>query len=201
VRAVVGYLARAGVIQPAPSAPDRVMGRVVGVWDRNTLAACKARRQEGTKVRWRQYRSVWAWVEGDAAAATGSCATSATVASPRRRARAATSAILAAPGPQAPAARAAAAPARAAAAGDCELDEAILDVVAAARARRRPHARGRGPARRALEGRREVLLRRPAALRRLRHLRADAVLERVDALLEAGTLRSTAGGSRSWRCA
>src|SRR3954469_21320680 len=65
VRAVVGYMARAGVIQPAPSAPDRVMGRLVGVWDRHTLATCMAATQEGTKVRWRQYRSVWAWVEGD----------------------------------------------------------------------------------------------------------------------------------------
>src|SRR6201991_763596 len=37
VRAVVGYLARAGVIQPAPSAPDRVVGRVIGSWDRTSL--------------------------------------------------------------------------------------------------------------------------------------------------------------------
>jgi len=65
VRAVVGYLARAGVVQPAPSAPDRVVGRLVGAWDRGTLAVCKAATQEGTRVRWRQYRSVWAWVEGD----------------------------------------------------------------------------------------------------------------------------------------
>ncbi len=64
VRAVVGHLARAGVIQPAPSAPDRVVGRVIGTWDRTSLAVCKAATQEGTRVRWRQYRSVWAWVEG-----------------------------------------------------------------------------------------------------------------------------------------
>jgi ATP-dependent DNA helicase RecQ len=71
VRAVVGYLARAGVIQPAPSAPDRVVGRVVGAWDRNSLAVCKAATQEGTRVRWRQYRSVWAWVEGGGCRRTG----------------------------------------------------------------------------------------------------------------------------------
>ncbi|MBE2316748.1 RecQ family ATP-dependent DNA helicase [Solirubrobacter sp. CPCC 204708] len=65
VRAIVGYMARAGVIQPAPSGPDRVAGRVVGVWDRNTLAACRTATQEGTRVRWRQYRAVWAWVEGE----------------------------------------------------------------------------------------------------------------------------------------
>ena len=36
------------------------------LWDRTTLAICKAATQEGTRVRWRQYRSVWAWVEGGA---------------------------------------------------------------------------------------------------------------------------------------
>ena len=30
VRAIVGYMARAGVVQPAPSGPDRVAGRIVG---------------------------------------------------------------------------------------------------------------------------------------------------------------------------
>ena len=83
VRAVVGHLARAGVIQPAPSAPDRVVGRVVGLWDRRTLAICKAATQEGTRVRWRQYRSVWAWVEGGACRRRGSCGTSATARSRR----------------------------------------------------------------------------------------------------------------------
>src|SRR3954452_15416895 len=33
VRAIVGHLARAGVVQPSPSAPDRVVGRVAGPWD------------------------------------------------------------------------------------------------------------------------------------------------------------------------
>ncbi|MDA0179698.1 ATP-dependent DNA helicase [Solirubrobacter phytolaccae] len=65
VRAIVGYMARAGVLAPAPSGPDRVAGRLVGVWDRNTLAACRAATQEGTRQRWRQYRAVWAWVEGE----------------------------------------------------------------------------------------------------------------------------------------
>ena len=64
VRAIVGYMARAGVIQPAPSSPDRVVGRVIGPWDRTTLAGCRSAAQEGTRIRWRQYRSVWAWVEG-----------------------------------------------------------------------------------------------------------------------------------------
>src|SRR3954466_4778672 len=64
VRAIVGCMARVEVIQPAPSAPDRVAGRVVGPWDRNSLAACRSATQEGTRVRWRHYRAVWAWVEG-----------------------------------------------------------------------------------------------------------------------------------------
>ena len=65
VRAIVGCMARAGVVQPAPSAPDRVAGRVIGVWDRTTLAVCRSATQEGTRQRWRQYRAVWAWVEGE----------------------------------------------------------------------------------------------------------------------------------------
>jgi len=59
-------MARAGVILPAPSSPDRVAGRVIGPWDRTTLASCRSAAQEGTRIRWRQYRSVWAWVEGSA---------------------------------------------------------------------------------------------------------------------------------------
>src|SRR5262249_14604455 len=65
VRAVVGHLARAGVVQPAPSAPDRLAGRVVGRWDRRTLALCRSAAAEGTRVRWGQYRAVWSWVEDE----------------------------------------------------------------------------------------------------------------------------------------
>ena len=65
VRAIVGHLARIGVIQPSPSSPDRVLGRVSGTWDGRALALCRSAAQEGTRARWRQYRSVWAWVEGD----------------------------------------------------------------------------------------------------------------------------------------
>ena len=71
IRAVIGYLARAGVILPAPSAPDKLAGRYLGTWDARTLAVCKTAAQEGTRVRWRQYRSVWAWVEGGACRRTG----------------------------------------------------------------------------------------------------------------------------------
>src|SRR3954447_11068642 len=37
VRAIVGHLARAGVVQPSPSPPDRVMGRISGEWDARAL--------------------------------------------------------------------------------------------------------------------------------------------------------------------
>ena len=64
VRAIVGHLARIGVVQPSPSAPDRVLGRVTGVWDGRALALSRSAAQEGTRARWRQYRAVWSWVEG-----------------------------------------------------------------------------------------------------------------------------------------
>lgn len=65
VRTIIGCLARAGIIAPAPSPPELVVGRVTGVWDRNAVAVCRTAIQEGTRQRWRQYRSVWAWVEGE----------------------------------------------------------------------------------------------------------------------------------------
>ncbi len=65
VRAILGHLARAGVIQPAPSPPDRAFGRITGVWDGRAKAIARTSSSEGTKARWRQYRSVWGWVEGD----------------------------------------------------------------------------------------------------------------------------------------
>jgi len=65
VRAVVGHLARAGVVRPAPSTPDRVRGAVEGPFDGRARAACKALAGEAQRARWRQYRSIWALVEGD----------------------------------------------------------------------------------------------------------------------------------------
>ena len=65
VRAIVGHLARAGVVRPAPSTPDRVRGRIETPFDGRARAACRTSASEGLKARWRQYRSVWAFVEGD----------------------------------------------------------------------------------------------------------------------------------------
>ena len=62
-RAIVGHLARAGVVQPAPAPPDRATGRVVGEWDRWALRACRESAGAAQRVRWRQYRAVWGFVE------------------------------------------------------------------------------------------------------------------------------------------
>jgi ATP-dependent DNA helicase RecQ len=201
VRAIVGHLARAGVVRPAPSPPDRAMGRVTGAWDRAALGACRTSAQEGTRVRWRQYRAVWAWVEGaqcrregilhhfgDAAAPApeGPCCD---VCAPE---------IVPAPPPAATRAPAGRRPAQLAhrpvAGGEvAALDEAVLDVVVSAR----PEV-GRTRAVEILRGGRSQVVRKHSYdglphYGAYAHLSAPAVLERVDALLQAGTLRSTGG--------
>ncbi len=66
VRAIVGHLARAGVLAPAPAPADRLRGRVVAPFDGRARAACRASAAEAQHARWREYRSVWAFVEGTA---------------------------------------------------------------------------------------------------------------------------------------
>jgi ATP-dependent DNA helicase RecQ len=200
VRAIVGHLARAGVIEPTPSAPDTIKGRVSGEWDGRALALCRTSAQEGTRVRWRQYRAVWAWVEGDscrregilrhfgdrsAPAPSGPCCD---VCDPS----------LAPAPPPPPERRAARRPAqlahRPAASGELgALDEAILDVVASAQ----PEV-GRTRAVEILRGGQSKVVKKYSYdglphYGAWAHLAAPSVLERVDALLTAGTLRSTGG--------
>jgi len=199
VRSIVGHLARIGVLQPSPSAPDRVAGRLSGEWDGRALARCRTAAQEGTKARWRQYRAVWAWVEGSqcrregilrhfgdrsSPAPAGPCCD---VCDPSLR-------------PELP--RAAAKKARSkaqlaqrpVAKGDVgELDEAILETVAAAQ----PEV-GRTRAVEVLRGGRSKVVAKYSYdglphYGAFSHLRAEAVLERVDAMITAGTLRSTGG--------
>ncbi|HEY4276635.1 MAG TPA: ATP-dependent DNA helicase RecQ [Conexibacter sp.] len=62
-RAIVGHLARAGLLQPAPSPPDRAIGRLLGRWERRALLACRASAGEAQKIRWRHYSAVWSFVE------------------------------------------------------------------------------------------------------------------------------------------
>jgi ATP-dependent DNA helicase RecQ len=64
VRAVVGHLVRAGVLRPAPSSPDRIRGRIERPFDARARAACRTSAADGRRARWRQYRAVWAFVEG-----------------------------------------------------------------------------------------------------------------------------------------
>jgi ATP-dependent DNA helicase RecQ len=64
VRAVIGHLARAGVLAPAPAPPDRAVGQITGGWDGRAAAACLESAREAERVRWSQYRAVWRYVEG-----------------------------------------------------------------------------------------------------------------------------------------
>jgi ATP-dependent DNA helicase RecQ len=201
VRAIVGHLARAGVVQPAPSPPDRVAGRLAGPWDGRALALCRTSAQEGTRVRWRQYRAVWAWVEGSRCrregilrhfgdrsppAPAGPCCdvcdptlAPAPPPPPTRRPPAARPAQLAHRPP-----------------ADVELgalDEAILDVVASAH----PEV-GRTRTVEILRGGRSKVVTKYSYdglphYGAWSHLAAPTVLARVDALLTVGTLRSTGG--------
>ena len=197
-RAIVGHLSRAGMVQPAPSAPDRVGGRVVGAWDRQALLACRSAAGEGQRVRWRHYRAIWAFVEqrrcrreallrhfGDAAAPfTDPGVPCCDVCDP--------SLVPAAPVPAGRAASVArGGSVSAAAAGD--LDAAILEVVESAE----PSV-GRTRAVEILCGGRSKVIEKHSydglpSYGTFAHLRRAEVLERVDALLAAGSLRSTGG--------
>jgi ATP-dependent DNA helicase RecQ len=188
VRAIVGYMARSGVIQPAPSAPDRVAGRVVGPWDRAALAACRSATQEGTRIRWRQYRAVWAFVEG-----TG-C---------RREGILGHFGDASAPAPSVPCCDAcepslvpaapAASPRQRSLVQAADLEGAILQVVATAQ----PGV-GRTRCVEVLRGGRSKVIEKYSYdglpnYGAYRDLRAEQVLATVDALIAAGRLRSTGG--------
>ena len=188
VRAILGHLARAGVVKPSPTVPDRARGRHVGDWDGKTRAACKSFAAEGQRARWKQYRSVWAFVE------SSTC----------RRA-----AVLQHFGdPSAPQADgpccdvcdpwlvpAAAKPVRraAGAADGMGLDDAIMAVVSEAE----PGV-GRTRAVEILRGGRSKVVVKYSydglpGYGAFAHLSNDDVLSRVDALLSEGRLRSTGG--------
>jgi ATP-dependent DNA helicase RecQ len=193
VRAIVGHLARAGLVQPAPSTPDRAVGRVVGSWDRSALALCRSSAGEATRVRWRQYRTVWAFVESDrcrrAAVLRHFGDHEAPHTDPGVPCCDVCDPSLVPAAPVAPAARARAA----GAAGATELDSAILTVVEEAEP-----AVGRTRAVEILRGGRSKVIEKYSydglpAYGTFAHLRGDEVLERVDALLASGTLRSTGG--------
>ncbi len=200
-RAIVGHLARAGVVHPAPSAPDRASGRLLGVWDRRALLACRSSAGDGVRVRWRQYRAIWAFVEqarcrraallrhfGDRTAPfTDPGVACCDVCEP--------SLVPAPPGP-APSGngfRPAGDRERSPSGDVPELDAAILTVVETAEP-----AVGRTRAVEILRGGRSKVIEKYSydglpLYGTFAHLRGEEVLARVDALLAAGTLRSTGG--------
>jgi ATP-dependent DNA helicase RecQ len=203
VRAIVGHLARAGVIRPAPAPVDRVRGRLEAPFDGRARAACRSSAGDAQRARWRQYRSIWAFVEGDAcrretilrhfgdrdppAPGVPCC----DVCAPEL--------VPAAPAVRGFAAGAAGGPGGAGGGGD--LDAAIVEVVAIAR----PSV-GRTRAVEILRGGRSQALRRHAydglpLYGAFGHLGPGEVLERVDALLAAGRLRSTGGAYPKLRVA
>jgi ATP-dependent DNA helicase RecQ len=186
VRAVIGILARAGVLAPAPAPPDRAAGRITGGWDRAAAAKCLGMVRDAERIRWAQYRAVWEYVEGDGCRRT------------RLLAHFGDEALVA---PSVPCcdvcvpelvADVAAQPVLSpAAAGD--LDDAILHVVGSAQ----PPV-GRTRAVEILRGGRSKVVAQYQydglpGYGSFSHLRTDEVLGRVDGLLADGRLRSTGG--------
>ena len=180
VRAVIGHLARAGVLTPAPAAPDRAAGAITGGFDRRAAAVCQSSAREAERLRWAQYRSVWEYVE------TPRCRREALLAhfGDRGGGRPTVACCDVCDPTLVPATGHAAS-------GD--LDRAIVDVVKAARP---PVGRTRaveilrgGHSRVVAEHRYHDL----NGYGTFSHLRSGEVLERVDELLAAGTLRSTGG--------
>jgi ATP-dependent DNA helicase RecQ len=187
VRAIAGHLARAGVIRPAPAPVDRLRGRVLATFDGRARATCRSSAGDAQRARWRQYRSVWAFVEGSecrraailrhfgdraAPAPTVPCCD---VCAPELVPAAQAPRVV--PGGPAP--------------GD--LDAAIVDVVNVAE----PSV-GRTRTVEILRGGRSQVVRKNAydglpAYGTFSHLRAEDVLARVDELLDEGRLVSTGG--------
>ncbi len=186
VRAIIGHLTRAGLIVPQPSPPDRAAGQIVEAWGRRALALCLSSARDAERVRWRQYRAVWQYVEGAA------CRRTAVLAVFRRSGR------RGAVGRLLRRVRAggedrrrtgfagSGAPGGGASGGGARCASAVRG-----RSRRRhppgrrlrlssrgPHPRGRDPPRRPLQGGRPVRL-RPA--RRLRRLRPPSLRRGADA--------------------
>jgi ATP-dependent DNA helicase RecQ len=189
LRALIGHLARAGVIQPSPAGLDRVRGRLIEAFDGRSLAVCRTSAGDAEKARWRQYRAVWAFVEGD------DC---------RRTAILRHFGDRSVPAPVVPCCdvcepslvpEAPAAPARGHAlpAADGDLDAAIVEVVVSA-----SPAVGRTRTVEILRGGRSKVIAKNSydglpAYGTFAHLTKDEVLLRVDELVRAGTLRSTGG--------
>jgi ATP-dependent DNA helicase RecQ len=190
VRAVIGALARAGVIQPAPAPMDRVRGRLLAPFDGRAAAICRTFASEAEKGRWRQYRGIWGYVDGT------SCRRAAILDHFGDRAAPQTDdgvdcCDVCAAGAVPAAVRAGRA--TGVTAGGEDLDAAIIRVVGVAEP-----AVGRTRAVEILRGGRSKALLKHSydglpGYGTFDHLGGDEVLDRVDAMLADGRLRSSGG--------
>lgn len=64
VRSIVGALARAGVIRPTPAPLDRIRGELLAPFDNRARAICRSLAGRAERTRWQQYRAIWAFAEG-----------------------------------------------------------------------------------------------------------------------------------------
>jgi ATP-dependent DNA helicase RecQ len=190
VRAIVGHLARAGVVRPAPGPVDRLRGRVLGAFDARARATCRSSAGDAQRARWRQYRAVWAFVEGSQCRRAAILRHFGDRAQPRADVPCcdvcAPELVPAAPAPRGMASHPSGPP-------PGNLDAAIVDVVTGAE----PSV-GRTRTVEILRGGRSQVVRKNAydglpAYGTFAHLRAEEVLARVDELLDEGRLVSTGG--------
>jgi ATP-dependent DNA helicase RecQ len=193
VRAIVGHLARAGVLRPAPSTPDRVRGRLEAPFDGRARAAARTSASEGLKARWKQYRSVWAFVEGDECRRAALLRHFGDGTPPRSDDGVPCCDVCDSSWIPAGASSGGRAARRGAAPAPGELDAAILSVVEQAE----PPV-GRTRTVEILRGSRSKVVQKNAydglpAYGTFDHLTSGEVLARVDELVQAGRLRSTGG--------
>jgi ATP-dependent DNA helicase RecQ len=199
VRAIVGHLARAGVIQPAPSPMDRVRGRVAGAYDGRARALARSSAAEGQRARWRQYRSVWAFVEEDGCRRATILRHFGDPAAPRTDAGVACcdvcdpSLVPASPSRALAGGGAGGGSGVAGTARHASIDAAILSVVRAAKP-----SIGRTRVAEVLRGGQAKALVRNGwdglpEYATYAHLTNGAVLDRIDAMLDEGLLASTGG--------
>jgi len=181
VRALVGHLARAGLVEPAPAPPDRVAGRITSDFDGRADARTRASVGEAQRIRWQQYREIWAYVEGDGcrrSAILRHFGDSSSVPQVENCCDVCDSAL---------------APVAAPARPPAELDEAILLVARQAR----PSV-GRTTCAEILHGARSKKIERNSyhslpAYGTSRHLRRADILARIDELIDERRLRTTGG--------
>jgi ATP-dependent DNA helicase RecQ len=194
VRAVIGHLARAGVVAPRPSPPDRAAGQVVGDWDRRALSMCLSSARDAERARWNQYRAIWAYVDGANCRRLALLRHFGDRSVPEPIVPCCDSCVPeVAPAPPVLAGRGRTAGRSSDGGGSGDLDTAIVEVVRTAR----PPV-GRTRAVEILRGGRSKVIAERAydalpVYGSFGHLRSGDVLGRVDELLEQGTLRSTGG--------